>query len=120
MFGEQRTHVRVWPDPGRPVQIQIIGANSLDVFVPIDVSESGVGLRVPRGFDGCSMSGVLDVIIKLPGVRAFQVKGLIRHVRQENSGANLFGAEFVNLRPECRALLRAYVDERLACRARVG
>jgi hypothetical protein len=109
---EQRVHRRVRPHPGKPVQIQIIGSDFLDVLLPIDVSEGGVGLRVPHRFEGCTINGVLDFIVKLPSVRAFQVKGMIRHIRNEPDGGGMFGAEFVNLRPEHQDLLRAYINDR--------
>jgi PilZ domain len=109
---EQRVHRRVRPHPGKPVQIQIIGSDFLDVLVPIDVSEGGVGLRVSHRFEGCTVNVVLDFIVKLPSVRAFQVQGMIRHIRDEPNGGGMFGAEFVNLRHEHQELLRAYIDER--------
>jgi hypothetical protein len=120
MGSEQRVHIRVWPSPSRPVQVQIIGSDFLDVLIPVDVSEGGVGLRVPHRFEGCAINGQVDMIVKLPGVRAFQVKGLIRHIRDEAGGKGIFGAQFVDLRPEHRELLRAYVDERVARKAQIG
>lgn len=121
MGTEQRVFDRVRPHPGRPVQIQIIGADFLDVLVPVDVSEGGVGLRVPPDrFKGCTINGVLDIIVKLPGVRAFSAKGRIKHIRNDAGGHGVFGAEFVDLRIEHRTLLQTYVKERLACHARVG
>jgi hypothetical protein len=79
-----------------------------------------VGLRVPHRFEGCTVNGVLDFIIKLPNRRAFQVKGKIRHIRNEADGGGLFGAEFVNLRDEHRELLRDYINELLKAKPKIS
>lgn len=110
---EQRSYVRVHPHPKRPVQIQIIGQNFIDVFPVVDVSVGGVGVRVPHRFDGCEINEEVDLVLSLPGLRPIQMRGTIRHVRDE-PGGSLFGLQFSNLGPSQRAAVQKFVDQRLS------
>ncbi len=103
-----RRYPRVEPLPNRPVEVQVMGAESLDVLRARDIGLGGVGVQVPHGFAGCDLAATVQLVIKLPRNKAFMARGTIRHA---NSSLNLFGIEFVDLDESAKAQISAYVAE---------
>lgn len=109
---EKRLFVRVRPHPRRPVTIQIIGKDFIDVFQVVDISIGGVGVRVAHRFDGCELDEEVELVLSLPGTRPMQTRGTIRHVRDE-PGGSLFGLQFSELSSLQRDAIQSFVDHRL-------
>jgi hypothetical protein len=105
-----RAHSRVRPKPDEPVEVQLIGADFMEVLEVRDISVGGLGLQVPHQFAGSNLADQVDVIIKLPRQRPFSARGVIRHV----SNGSMFGLEFTELQPVARTRIEAYVAARIA------
>jgi len=102
----RRQFVRVTPEPNAPVRVDINGENFIETIRAVDISENGIGITVPHGFQGCHVDQPASFVIYLPQPvnKFFRVEGLIRHVRN-----NSFGVRFTNLNDKSRALLRQYI-----------
>lgn len=85
-----------------------MGAESLDVLRARDISQGGVGVSVSHGFEGLDLAATVQIVIKLPGVKAFSARGVIRHADRK---LGLFGIEFTTLTEEGRQRLVAYVEQ---------
>ena len=68
------------PSKSEPVEVQIIGGNSIDILHARDISATGLGVFVPHGFEGCDLDQEVELVITLPGTRTFMARGVIRHV----------------------------------------
>jgi c-di-GMP-binding flagellar brake protein YcgR len=108
---EKRCYIRVKPKDDEPVEIQLIGANFIDVLNAKDISEGGVGIFVEHDFEGCKIGGLIDIIVKLPQINSYKVKGRIIHKHIADS--HFFGVEFVDISEEARKFIRKYVEKRL-------
>jgi hypothetical protein len=62
---EKRCYIRVKPKDDEPVEIQLIGANFIDVLNAKDISEGGVGIFVEHDFEGCKKGGLIDIYSKV-------------------------------------------------------
>lgn len=111
-FRNKRNNVRVEPDLGRPIKIDINGENFIDVLNARDISEGGVGISVPHAFVGCSIDKPVQFIIELPKPfgRMFVVKGVIKHTMQDR-----FGVCFTNIDARSRQWIRDYISYRIQC-----
>jgi c-di-GMP-binding flagellar brake protein YcgR len=105
---EHRKHQRVLPLPGRPVEIQLMGGEFLDVLSAKDISQGGVAVTVPHGFAGTSIADEIELIVKLPGRSAFLARGVIRHL---GTAGTSFGVEFTSVPEEARRKLAQYIEE---------
>jgi hypothetical protein len=105
--------VRVRPNPDQPVEVQVMGPAFLEVLHVRDVSEVGLGVFAPRGFDGCELRGAIELIVTLPGAPSFHAAGVMRHVTLDGP-LPFFGVELTRVSDPARAALRAYVQKRLA------
>lgn len=85
-----------------------MGAAFLDVLEARDISVGGVGVNVPHGFEGCNIRAAVQVIIKLPGKKAFLAKAVVRHV---NTAMCLFGVEFTHIAERHRVEIASYVEQ---------
>ena len=86
-----RPELRVCPTPEAPVEVQVVGPNSIDVLRARDVSQNGVGLFVPHRFEGCEIDSDVQLVITLPGVKTFLARGVIRHVTGRGRSGEYFG-----------------------------
>ncbi len=111
-WSEQRKHPRVLPLVRKPVEIQLMGSDFLEVLVAHDISVGGVGIRVDHPFSGYDLSVEIQLLIKLPGKRSFIAQGLVRH-KATKDGWEIYGVEFTRLPPEGEADLAAYVERML-------
>lgn len=86
-----------------------MGPGRLDVLSARNVSQTGIGIYVPHGFDGCDLEAEVDLVITLPGERPFLARGLIKH--QTNGGAEgrHFGLVFSEISQKNRAAIRGFV-----------
>jgi hypothetical protein len=106
----RRAHSRVRPKPDEPVEVQLIGADFIEILEVRDISEGGLGLQVPHQFAGSDLAAQVDVIITLPRQRPFSARGVIRHI----SNGTMFGLEFTELPAAARARIEIYVATRIA------
>ena len=97
-----------------------MGDAFLDVLRARDIGLGGVGVSVAHGFEGCDLAATIRVIIKLPGHKAFMVRGVIRHVSTGRCGTpggaqlRFFGVEFTELDERAKGELSEYVAQMVA------
>lgn len=108
---ERRRFVRVRPHPHRPIEVQVVGNDFMDVFFAQDISVGGMAVSVPHRFEGCEINAEVMLIVSLPGAKAFRAKGQIRHVASRADG-DVFGLQFTAIAPEAHEQVRAYVEAR--------
>ena len=99
---------------GHPVEVQIMGPNSIDVLRARDVSAEGIGVLVPLRFEGCDIDSQVELVVSLPRQRPFVAHGRVRHATEGGGGSDCFGVHFTQLSPEHRRRLEAYLDSGLA------
>ena len=73
-----------------------MGNGFLDVFRARDVSQTGLGILVPHGFEGCDLLGEVELIVTLPGTPSFFAKGNLRH-RTRHGALSFFGVELTRI-----------------------
>lgn len=100
---------RVRPSRNAPVEVQIMGRDSLDIVNARDLSATGLGVRVPHGFEDCSFDNALDLVITLPGRRPFQARANLRHYQGRSN--SYVGVEFTGLPERSKVLIEQYVIE---------
>jgi hypothetical protein len=102
---------RATPRAEEPVEIQIMGLDSLDVLRARDVSTSGLGVYASHGFEGFDLAREVDLVITLPGRRPFLATGYVRH-RTWRDSRWFFGVEFTDLSRRDRDAIDRYVTRR--------
>ena len=90
-----------------------MGPGFLDVLRARDVSQIGLGIFVPHGFEGCDLLGVVELIVTLPGSPSFSAAGILRH-RTQHCDVCFFGVELTRISDRDRLALRVYVNARRA------
>ncbi len=110
-IGNQRQHIRVMPAFNKPVRVDINGENFLDILHAKDVSETGIGIRVPHFFSGCHIDEPVQFIISLPAPckAMIRVRGLVKH-----SNHDQFGVHFTHIDRNALMMLRKYIAHRIA------
>lgn len=93
-----------------------MGPDDLDVLCARDVSECGIGVFLPHGFDASLLRSEIELIVRLPDATPFLVGGILRH-RTVNGPLAFFGVELTRITESARQSLRAYVQGRLAAEA---
>lgn len=109
----KRQNARIKPSPARPVEIQIMGSDSLDVLNASNISVSGIGIRVPHKFEGYNLQAEVELVVTLPGCQPFVARGVIRHISKINNPGDLFGIEFTQINDEHLNAVRNYVNHYL-------
>ncbi len=107
---QSRRHLRVQPSRADPVEVQIMGEDSLNILHARDVSVSGIGVLVPHRFEGCNIQNGVELVITLPGTRSFMARGQVIHKHEDDITA-YFGVEFTRLENRHRELIIKYVQE---------
>lgn len=98
---------RVRPAPG---DIRLIdGAGRLVDPQVIDISNSGIALRVNAEEPAQPGMRLADLQLKLPGQQPFTVTGRIVRTQREEPGVQKFGLQFEQIESEAQAALRYYV-----------
>jgi hypothetical protein len=110
---------RVRPDPDRPVEVQVIGPDDLDVLYARDISECGLGVFMPHAFDASRLRSEVELIVRLPDAPSFQAGGVLRH-RTVNGPLAFFGVELIRVPESARQNLRTYIQGRLAMETHSG
>ncbi len=105
-----RKYVRVEPEDGNPVRVDINGNGFIDVFNATDISQNGIGVSVPHKFANCRTDGEVSLLVSLPEpvTNSLRVNGVIRHVDSQQ-----FGIMFTDLSMDDREKIREYVHSRL-------
>ena len=103
---------RVVPLRMAPVEVQVMGCGTLDVFRARNVSTTGLGVYVPHGFEGFDLAKEVELVVTLPGRPPFLAMGAIKHMTRSEDGANHFGLEFTALAGSQRRALEQYVRSR--------
>ncbi len=96
-----------------PVEVQVMGRDSLDVLLARNVSETGIGVYVPHGFSGVDLEAEVELVVTLPAVSPFLTRGVIRHTTETEQEGKHFGLEFVELATPHRRAIARYVKTRL-------
>lgn len=96
-----------------PVEVQVMGRDSLDVLHARNVSATGLGVYVPHGFAGFDLAAEVELVVTLPGGAPFLAKGVIMHVTENPEEARHFGLHFTEIEKRDRAALARYVRSRL-------
>lgn len=96
------------PYEAHPVEVQLVGTNFIEVLAAVDLSEGGVGVRVPYAFEGYDLNRQVDVILTLPGQRPFLARGRIRS-KSARGGEHVFGVEFTYVADAGRPAIAAFV-----------
>jgi len=109
-----RDNRRVVPSRVAPVEIHVMGVGSLDVLNARNVSQTGIGVYVHHGFAGCDLDEEVELVITLPGERSFLARGVIKHQTDGGNEGRHFGVHFTEVTRQHRALIRDYVNARLA------
>ena len=108
---EKRKFTRVSPAEDQPVEVQVIGADFIDIVPARNISEGGAKIEIPHLFQGCDIGQPVDLIIKLPRLRSFRAKGQIKHTAGGDSPA--FGVRFTEIGESDRQQVVNYVNERI-------
>jgi hypothetical protein len=104
--------VRVQPDPGEPIEVQLMSEAFLDIFEARDISVTGVGIYVPYRFEGCHLMSPVDLVITLPRAEPFLAKG--RLVHRTKLEREFFGVEFAGLSYDAKLKIVRYIERRVA------
>lgn len=107
----KRQNLRVQPETGRPVRINVVGENFLDTVYAMDVSAKGACIAVPHRYEGCRLDKRVDLEVHLPEpvMETLVTTGTIRHL-----SGNVFGVEFDTLNQGEAFALRDYLTHVLA------
>lgn len=103
---------RVEPLRVAPVEVQIMGRDSLDVLRARNISATGLGIYVPHGFAGFDLAEEVELVVTLPSKRPFLARGIIKHLTETGSAARHFGLQFTRLEKRDRDALTRYVRSR--------
>lgn len=103
---DRRRHLRVVPERIQPVWVDINGANFIDILNVVDISEGGVGVRVPHGFSGCILNQPISFVLTIPQPKhvLLQGYGRIKHISGDR-----FGISFSNMSYEVTTQIREYI-----------
>ncbi len=106
----RRRHLRVVPEPGRPIRVDINGVDFLDIMYASSFSEGGLSVKVNHAFSRCDIGLPVSLIVSLPEPfrQDLLLTGKIRHV-----GNDLFGIAFLQISRKHRAQIRQYIRHRL-------
>lgn len=107
-----RVTKRVTPLRSAPVEVQVMGRESLDVLHARNVSPSGLGVYVPHGFVGFDLEAEVELVITLPGVTPFLASGVIKHVTGGGEEARHFGLSITKIDRINRLALDRYIRSR--------
>jgi hypothetical protein len=108
---ERRRGSRVVPPVDKPAELQIMGADFLEIPEVRDISENGLAISVPHKFNGHKPTQEVDLLLTLHGQGTVRAKGAIRHVSYTRSDTATFGVELVKIEDEDRAKIRKYLSK---------
>jgi len=105
-----RKQIRVAPEAGHPVTVDINGDNFLEIVDAADISEDGIGISTPSRLEGCRIDEIVSLVITLPHpVRhIFHGIGKVKHISGEK-----FGVFFIDVSRADLKAVRRYVGRRI-------
>ncbi len=106
---ERRRYPRAIPLSGKPVEVQLIGEDFIEVVEAEDISERGLAIVVRHRFENCHISATVDLIIALPHYAPFKARGLVRRAARGRD-RSLFGVELTTIDPKHQAAIAHYVE----------
>ena len=86
-----------------------MGPGRLDVLRARNVSETGIGVHVPHGFEGCDPDEEVGLVLSFPGKRSFLARGTIKHRTDGGPEGHHFGLHFTKISRRHRAIIREFV-----------
>ena len=107
---EKRREIRVNPEPGHPVRIDLMGNGFIEVTTAANVSKEGIGIKVPHGFKGYNLDGLAEILIKLPKPVEHSFSSTVRIIHQKDQN---FGALFASIEKKDAIKLHHYIEGRL-------
>lgn len=111
LANDKRRFARVVPLPSAPVEVQIMGAEFLEVLRARDISVGGVCVIVRHAFEGYNLAEAVELVITLPKQRAFLAQAVVRRIDKQRTN---FAVEFTQLEDKDRRAIEAYVTALLA------
>ncbi len=108
---ERRTRSRIIPTTAHPAELQIVGAQFLEMPEIKDVSTTGLAISVPHRFNGETPTQDVEVLLTLHGQGTVRARAAIRHVSYARTSTFSFGVEFVEISDDDRDRIARYVDE---------
>jgi len=105
---DNRKKIRVIPEQGENIRIDLAGSNFLDIVYAKNISESGLGIWVPHRFEGCDLNQEVNFSVRLPPpiIHTFSFYSeIIAH--------NNFGVVFRGLSKKDQNYIRQYIQSRL-------
>jgi hypothetical protein len=116
-MAEKRLHVRVVPSSAEPVRVQLVGNDFVEMLKARDISVGGLSVFIPHALQGCNIDNEIQVVVALPAVKPFLLRGIIRH--RESGERGFFGIQFTKISDRDRLRLEEYVNKRVAAGATV-
>jgi hypothetical protein len=108
---ERRHKSRVVPPPDKPAELQIIGADFLEIPELCDISDSGIAISVPHKFHGHKPTQEVDLLLTLHGQGTVRARGAIRHVSYTRADTATFGVELISIDEADRTKIRQYLTQ---------
>ncbi len=106
----KRRVIRVSPEAGHAIRIDLMGSNFIEVIAATDISLAGVGINVFHGFEGYNLQDSVEMLMLLPPPVHHSISAKARVVHQRD---NFFGAEFESLKRTDYRKLHEYIALRL-------
>ena len=118
---KRRRHVRVVPREDERIEVYVEGVGFTELLVAQDISEGGIGVIVPKGFNGRDPSAPVKLLIHLPQHGQVRAVATAIHMSSKdcNESNSLFGLAFTKLSDDARGKIAAYVRSRMP-RIRTG
>lgn len=114
LLQKKRRAERVQPLDRSPVEVQIMSNSSIDILKAFDISENGIGVRIPTHYElDCSNNDKkVELVITLPGDRPFQAVGIVRHFSNKvGKSKPCFGVEFTQIADKAIGNIKDYMDK---------
>ena len=103
----KRRMERVKPACGEPIEVQIMGSDSIDILNAFDISTSGIGVKTPSYYKVGTIKKEVSLIISLPNDKPFTARGVLRHV----TDGDCFGVEFTTIAKPAVGKIQHYIQQ---------
>jgi len=102
----KRGQFRIRPESDHAVSVDINGKNFIEVTKAIDISESGIGVKLPGSLKSSRSNENVSVVITLPHPenKIFQMDAVISHLTKDR-----FGIFFTDPQPEVKKSIRQFI-----------
>jgi hypothetical protein len=106
---DKRRFPRVQPHAAKPVEVQLLGTNFLEVVPAADISVSGIGICLDHEIVDYDLDHEIEIVVTLPGEKPFVTRGRVRSKSQRGT-VYVLGLEFQKVPREARDYLARYVE----------